>query len=280
MLALLLWGATACGSLSGETTAAAIMSAPPAPQAAVTYTVETSEVKDSAAVENGTVLASCQYEVPELHAFRADGTEITEAKNESEKQAAEAVSSFSERFSEWAKGTDFAEISGWAKEDYAARNGEGEWYPYDSQLAVTAWQTEHMVSVTGAYSNYTGGAHPYTAMLAWNFNLDTGAFIQPETLAKDEDQFRAAVTEEIIRQANLADDNGAVRADGYWEDYQKTAADWPTYAVSFDDSGMTVVFSQYELASYAAGIQSFTLSYDFLSPYLSERGLALLGLET
>ena len=43
---------------------------------------------------------------------------------------------------------------------------------------------------------------------------------------------------------------------------------------------MTVGFSPYELACYAAGPQVFHLTYEQLLPRLSPHGRALLGLET
>ena len=43
--------------------------------------------------------------------------------------------------------------------------------------------------------------------------------------------------------------------------------------------GMSVAFSPYELAAYAAGPQTFELSYEFLKPYLDEHGLEVLGLD-
>ena len=43
---------------------------------------------------------------------------------------------------------------------------------------------------------------------------------------------------------------------------------------------MVVIFSSYELAPYAAGPQIFRVSYEWLEPYLSAHGRALLGLET
>ena len=43
---------------------------------------------------------------------------------------------------------------------------------------------------------------------------------------------------------------------------------------------MTVTFAPYELGCYAAGTHSFTVSYAFLEPYLSEYGCRLLGLDT
>ena len=42
---------------------------------------------------------------------------------------------------------------------------------------------------------------------------------------------------------------------------------------------MTVGFSPYELAAYAAGPQTFHLTYEELSPHLGPHGKALLGLE-
>ncbi len=88
------------------------------------------------------------------------------------------------------------------------------------------------------------------------------------------------MTEEIIRQADArATENGfASPTEMYWEDYQSIAAQWPDYAVTFSDEGMTVVFSAYGMASYAAGEQTFVLDRDFLEPYLSEDGRLLLNI--
>ena len=41
---------------------------------------------------------------------------------------------------------------------------------------------------------------------------------------------------------------------------------------------MTVAFSPYELAAYAAGAQEFTLTYEELAPHLNQRGQQVLGL--
>ena len=40
---------------------------------------------------------------------------------------------------------------------------------------------------------------------------------------------------------------------------------------------MTVIFSPYEMACYAAGPQKFALNMDFLEPYLGDYGRTLLG---
>ena len=50
--------------------------------------------------------------------------------------------------------------------------------------------------------------------------------------------------------------------------------------MSFDDEGMTVTFSPYEIACYAAGTREFRLDRDFLDQYLSAEGLRLLGYQS
>ena len=110
--------------------------------------------------------------------------------------------------------------------------------------------------------------------------MQTGRFLHPTALGEDSEKFQAAVTEEIIRQADAraAEEGFETPTALYWKDYQDIAAQWPDYAVTFSDEGMTVVFSAYGMANYAAGEQTFVLDWDFLEPYLSEDGRLLLNI--
>ena len=104
----------------------------------------------------------------------------------------------------------------------------------------------------------------------------TGQFFAPEILAADGQIFLDAVRDEIIRQIDMTPE-AAVEA-GYWEDYQDIATNWSSYAVSFNEEGMTVAFSPYEIACYAMGPQEFRLSYEQLAPHLNSHGRDLLGI--
>ena len=95
----------------------------------------------------------------------------------------------------------------------------------------------------------------------------------------DNTELQEAVSGEIIRQAKEPLEDGTVPAEWYWEDYEAIIANWASYTVNFDEEGMVVIFSPYELAPYAAGLQTFRLSYNWLEPHLSAHGRALLGLE-
>lgn len=257
---------------------------PPPPPEVISYTVTTLTEENSIHAEDGTLLLTTRYQLPSLSAHREDGSVIEEAETEAEEAALAATETFNETFTNWSNEDDFGggNIADIAKEDYAWRSQEDiEWsMNYTLDLSCSAYQTERMISVFGLYNYYTGGAHPNSVYLAWNFDLENGAFFSPEALG-DGPEFHSAVTEELIRQCNEQIDSAQQEGwdwDVFWPDYETILADWQSYAVSFDGENMIVSFSPYELAAYAAGPQIFSIPYDFLEPYLSLQGMELLGL--
>lgn len=249
----------------------------------IRYRVDTASHTKEVFAADGTSLARYRFDLPELKVVREDKTTVTEPLNEVEEQALSVIAAFNEKFGKWAAAEEFHEIVTWAEEQYADMTAEGiEWLaPYALELDCTVYQTEHIVSVSGTYYSYTGGAHPNTWQLGWNYDLETGAFFSPEVLGEGT-ELQDAVTAELIRQAQTLDPegDGAMLTEMYWEDYEDIMANWPSYAATFNRDGMDVVFSAYELAPYAAGPQAFHLPYRLLQPHLSRQGAALLGLET
>lgn len=246
----------------------------------IDFVVGTTVYSDEALAEDGTLLATYTFKLPELKAVRADGTVITGPQSDAEEQAVSMMSAFNEKFGKWARAEEFHEIVSWAEEHYANCLTEGiEWYsPYTLELDCSGYQTDHVISVSGIYYSYTGGAHPNTWWLGWNYDLGTGEFFSPEVLGEGT-ELQDAVTAEIIRQVQETQIDEIPLVEMYWEDYEEIIANWPSYAATFDADGMYVVFSAYELAPYAAGPQEFHLSYDFLKQHLSEQGKLLLDLE-
>ena len=62
----------------------------------------------------------------------------------------------------------------------------------------------------------------------------------------------------------------------YFEDYAETIRAKDSFEVSFGTDAMVVRFSQYEIAPYAIGMPTFSISYEKIAPYLNERGQRLL----
>ena len=178
LMALLL---TACASISDtdvkndpppEVSAVPAQTAP----ASVHFTVETGVWEDAAAAEDGTPLAEYSFSLPVLSVCREDGTVVETAETETEQKALETAAVFNEKFGKWAAAEEFGEIvEGAAEHLELCREWEMDWVgPYTLDLDCTIYQTEQMVSVSGVYYSFTGGAHPNTYLLGWNFELDTG----------------------------------------------------------------------------------------------------------
>ena len=200
------------------------------------------------------------------------------AASEEQERALAAAETFNARFAQWR--TNPGTLAEAAREDQAFRNESGlEPVAYTDDLSCTVYQTERLISVSGVYCTYTGGAHPNSILMSWNFDLDSGTFFEPDFLEED-GRLKEFVAAELVRQAEEdALENGLAPGDYLWPDYESILADWTNYAVSFDEEGMTVGFSPYELACYAAGPQVFRLTYDQLRPHLGQHGRAVLGLE-
>ena len=254
----------------------------PGPEA-LDYQVETRLWEDSVRAEDGTMLAWYQFHLPEMSVLQAYGTPLETAETPAEQEALEAAKTFNTRFSSWISQEEFESMTQEAAGELELfRENEMEWYGgYGQELEVSLYQTEHLVSIQGTYYSYAGGPHPNRWHMGWCFDLDTGTFFGPESLAADSADFQQAVLEELIRQADeRAAEYGVEPQSFYWEDYRDILANWSSYAVFFDKRGMVIAFSPYELASYAAGTQSFRFSYDWLLPHLSEHGRQVLELES
>ena len=197
-----------------------------------------------------------------------------------EEAALTAAETFNSQFRDWAAADGFDEVTAWAEEDRAGRAETGAaWTPYVLELESEVCRTGDLISVQAVYYGSSGGAHPNTVLMAWNFDLSTGRFLTPEQLAADGQAFSEAVAQELLRQSReTAAAYDMAPEDFFWTNYQEILAGWSSYAVSFDGEGMTVGFSPYELAAYAAGPQIYHLPYEQLAGYFSTHGLALLGL--
>ena len=274
---------TACSSAPVTNVRAAPLPAPLSePELSAPYfEVTMDSFEDSAQAEDGTPLASYRFVLPVLHVLREDGSEVETAATQQEEHALNAAETFNRRFGEWAAAREFNGLVQEAQADLDWKREEGlPWYDgYALELDCQVYQTDTLISILGTYYSNTGGAHPNTWQLSWNFDLTQGAFFDPEFLAEGTD-LGQAVTAEIIRQANEPGEDGQIPAEFYWEDYQSIAANWGSYAVFFHEEGMTVIFSPYELAAYAAGPQEFRMPYAWLAPHLGEHGRELLSLES
>lgn len=219
--------------------------------------------------EDGTTLARCHYELPDLEITHdlAANVQMFAAQQtfnaEMERQRNEQIDFF---------GT----LCDAAREDYAYMSENGlDWNAYADEMTIgSTYQTDGgLLSIYAAAYCYTGGAHPTNGFATWNYDLNEGKFLQYTDFTDDEAAFRAVVANEIFAQI---DREGL--AEGLFEDYEASVQELSYAETYFSEAGMIVCFPEYILGPHAAGLPSFIVPYETINGAMNDYGRALLNL--
>lgn len=256
---------------------------PPSEEAQqITYAVITDPYEQVVTAEDGTELMHLSFQLPHLQAL-VDGEPLETPVTPAEKAAMERVTTFNECFEQWREAEAMEENIASAKAHYEvdpAWFGAADQGAYAEELNCTVYRIGSLISVAASYYSYLGGAHPNTVYFSWNFDLESGIFLTIPELAADPQAFTLAVADMIeVQVGENPNYEGLSISDIYWENYREIIEKWGSdYAASFDSSGLTVIFSAYELAPYAAGPQEFHFPYSALDSFWSSSGRAVLGM--
>lgn len=253
----------------------------------ITYEVTTDPHEETVHAEDGTLLMTVSFQLPHLQAY-ADGTLIETPATPAQEEAMARVNTFNENFDQWRESESVEESIADTKMMYQESpelfTGDSM-APLSEELTYTCYRTGSLISIAADYYSYLGGAHPNTVYFSWNYDLDSGVFLSIPELATDPQAFTLAVADMIEVQAgerfaSEPEYEGLSISDIYWDNYRETIEKWGSdYAASFDADGLTVIFSAYELASYANGPQEFHIPYTALDSYWSDSGRTVLGLD-
>lgn len=250
----------------------------------ITYEVTTDPHEETVHAEDGTLLMTVSFQLPHLQAY-ADGALIETPATPAQEEAMARVNTFNENFNQWRESGDTAQSMEDAKSLYQSFPDAFSNTSYCEEFTYTAYRTGSLISIAADYYSYLGGAHPNDVYFSWNFDLDSSTFLTIPELATDPQAFTLAVADMIEVQAgerfaSEPEYEGLSISDVYWDNYRETIEKWGSdYAASFDADGLTVIFSAYELASYANGPQEFHIPYAALDSYWSDSGRTVLGLD-
>lgn len=146
--------------------------------------------------------------------------------------------------------------------------------PLADEKILSLTKTGDIISVMVDGYFYGGGAHPYGYAQSYTFDLSLGQFIDPTQIAEDPEAFRIQTAALLVEKAEgLGEDY----VGGFFPDYAETISHWNERAVLFNESGMTVIFSVYDLGPYAMGPVELQLTYEELSEIIGNESLARLG---
>lgn len=161
-----------------------------------------------------------------------------------------------------------------------AQDLEGGYFTMNSEMPATdekimsVWQTGQIITVFVNGYFYGGGAHPHAYTDSHTFDLTVGQFIDPAQIGDDPEAFRVQTAALLVAKAEAL---GEEYTSGYWDDYAEIISNWNDTTVLFDENGMTVIFSAYELGPYAMGAVELHLTYDELAGAIGQGGLEHLG---
>ena len=242
--------------------------------------IELETQSDISRADDGSILAAYTYRLPVMSLYRRNGEPVTEenAADGRESDAVEMTNVFNRAFAQWKQEADFPALEALARDDYAQKQAEKvAWdYHYEQGLESDVYQTDRFVSVSGRFYYYAGGAHPNTVLLGWNYDMEKAVFFYAGQLFQETE----AVTDELLRMAReRAGEWNMTPEEFYWEDYADIINAWSekSAAVTFDEYYMNVSYSPYDIASYAAGEQIFSIPRTWLQPYLNQYGQHLLS---
>ncbi|MBD5150246.1 MAG: DUF3298 and DUF4163 domain-containing protein [Oscillibacter sp.] len=217
--------------------------------------------------ENGEELAHYQYTLPAIFLSNVDVLSAEEAE-----KAGQAVDTYNTMMESLLE--DYRErgtaIYAAALEIYQTGTLTE---PYYDTVYSGGWEAGDILSNCMVAYTYTGGAHPNSYHRSYLFDLESGQFIDLTQLADDPEMFRTGVEELLLEKAEK---DG--QRENFWEDYAGVIARWNEAGLEFDELGLSVIFSPYELGPYSCGEITLRLSWEELEPLLGPGGMERLGL--
>ncbi len=134
-----------------------------------------------------------------------------------------------------------------------------DWHAYELGISYSVKRVdEQMISIVEDSYEYTGGAHPNSVRVAYNFDTQTGERLKLEDVASDLDEIRT----ESIRYL------GELLQDEEWQevlfsDYQNHLEDILTDSTWYtDQDGFYMICNEYIITPHSEGILEFLLPYD------------------
>lgn len=162
----------------------------------------------------------------------------------------------------------------WAQENYTKGN---DWTAhYYETTFQPARLDEKIISLFGTAVEFTGGMHPETTLISYNFNSKTGKQLSLGDILTTDDMAQALYLKVLDKLEEFASSQSKsadlIFSEGYLDTVQEhfnlshdSSESW-----YFTNKGICFYFSPYEIAPYAVGPIQVELSFEDLSGILQE----------
>lgn len=257
-----------------QANAAPASAAPETPALAWHYEITTQTTTGEAKGDGDVLLATTSHELPQLIAV-CDGDA---AGQQPPSDMQKVLDAFNEGIAHYSQTALCAaeDMAATAQEQYNETDAAYRQYfngYYEDTEVVGTRVAGDLAEVCVLECSYWGGAHGAESFRNFHFDLGTGTFFELADLTDISDKLNAEIAETVIEEIY---DNG--EEDWYFDDFAESIRSCEAYNVSFEEDGAHVIFSEYEIAPYAAGLPEFVIPYEKLSRFLNGRGQRLLAL--
>ena len=138
-----------------------------------------------------------------------------------------------------------------------------------------AYDTPRYITYLDKMAEYTGGAHGMGYAFGTTFDKETGQRVDKSILKDVNDpDFKTLFQSELLKYFTSNDGN----EEGTLEDYLLINLDMLELGnISLTDKSVIIRYQPYEIAAYAAGLPEVELTFEQIKPFLSQKGLTLIG---
>lgn len=137
---------------------------------------------------------------------------------------------------------------------------------------------DNMLSILYSDVNYTGGAHGSYGSFGYTFDLQSGEILSLDKLSGDTAGLNEFLVQTMLEIAaadpSFPVEDSFLPAGGREEAFRNLLREGAWY---FDQEGLVIFSTLYELGPYAAGIAEFRIPYEKLAGKIDERYLAPTG---
>jgi len=205
----------------------------------------------------GIQLSDVYYKIPVFRDETAAGKAISDAYQKME--------------SEW-KTNSISSMERYLNDPVKAKSSMFEYVNTDKVDMYISYYDNNLITITQNRFTYYGGPHGYNEKIAHTFSLTTGQEINKNDFfcITDETVLRSKLTDEFSKKFNsTTTQNGSTSrySDVDLKDVNEKVLTDAVYTLT--DNGLSVLFNQYDVASYATGPVEIIIPYtrtDLLKP--------------
>lgn len=119
------------------------------------------------------------------------------------------------------------------------------------------YQNDKIINIKIEYYIFTGGAHGYSGLMSYIFDLETGKSLNLEDYVTDIEKFTQIAERKFREKFKITADSN-INATGFM--FDKEYFELPEN-ILFTDNGLTLYYNTYDIAPYVDGPQELKISY-------------------